>query len=340
MAEENAAVVAAETLGRDMLEGILETVRQFPGWESLTQHQQDVHIQRISQRVQLLVSQALDIIFKGEYPACIAELGAVTFGKAIKAKIEIAKTAQSRHELADATGQRVVVVMCDPEQYFERMKDIRGAADQRDLFHDPAQPLGHMGTDRPVAKDEPPAENTGGLDDALPPEPPPEELNIPKQIDEGELRAKLSALGIRIPLELTEEQRVDAYVWALAAEKAKAENRTAPFLPSFLEHDEAAGTSNEGPKGEVAGLDIASGTDQAVVSSPGSAVTWDGTPEQLVELLAARRVIVTRRMVKQWNQTQKMAAFAWVAGKAKERPDFLPQPKVPNGPETQPGESP
>ena len=66
--------------------------------------------------------------------SCAAELAQVSFGDGIRATLKISKTASSRHELADATGQTVVVVMARAEEFTQRMEEIKAQATQKDLF--------------------------------------------------------------------------------------------------------------------------------------------------------------------------------------------------------------
>lgn len=337
MANGEAAVVAAETLGHDMLEGILQSVREFPGWDSLAKHQQDVHIDRLDKRIRMLVGQALDIVFRGDYPACVAELDAVAFGKSIRAKITIAKTSASRHELADAAGQTVIIVMANSEQYFERMKEIRGAADQKDLFHDSSQPLGHMGTDAPP---EPDAALDTGLDDVLPEtaaEPP---VDVPKELSYGQVRELLLECGID-PDELhepfewwTQDRRVEAYVWGLAHRKWAAaggdgpEGPTVPvwLRPAILTADvHVIAVTRDGPEenGEPAAADttkvLAGPEGQPVAGSPDS-------DEWIVKALEMRGIKLPAKRVKKWSSTQRVAARAWLQGLTTGRPEFIPAP--------------
>jgi hypothetical protein len=246
MTEENAAIVAAESLGYDVLQGILDELQQVPGFANLTQAQQQVHISRMDQRVRRLLAQALRIVFGAQYPACVGEIGPVTFGKSIRFRVEIEKSAESRHELADRTGQKVVLVMADPEQYYARMTEVRARADQKDLFHDPGQPLGHMGVDtppdapggpgtgdffaggasgpvsEPVSETSPPPEQSGA--DSTPSEPSnvDEKREVIKleEIDPNDIQAIVRALkarGIRVKAKgvssWSQSQRVAACSW-------------------------------------------------------------------------------------------------------------------------------
>lgn len=313
MAEGEAAVLAAETLGRDLLEGILEQVRQFPGWESLNNHQQNVHIDRMDKRVRLLVARALDIVFKGDYPACRAVLGTVMFGKNIKAKIEIEKTAASRHELADAAGQPIVVVMADPEQFFERMKDVQ-RADQREMFDANGEPAAAAEAGKPEV-------NTGGLDDVLPPSNP-EPVTIPEELTLDKLGVLLERCGLAFSQEVfqwTDSLIVEGYVWALAIEKRVAAGDTErtgwPSCPPTV----AAGIAPYLPGPESPGIDWAKRTGE---SDPPEHDTL-----QLQRDLAARGIRLKKKQIDKWNRTMRIAAHSWLVGLTDQRPDFIPEPQ-------------
>ena len=124
------AALAADTLGRDMLTTLLREVETVPGWDRLPALEQQNRINAIADAIRRVIVQALDVLFRGDYPACAAELAQVSFGDGIRATLKISKTASSRHELADATGQTVVVVMARAEEFTQRMEEIKAQATQ------------------------------------------------------------------------------------------------------------------------------------------------------------------------------------------------------------------
>lgn len=128
------ALLAADTLGRDMLTTLLREVETIPGWDRLPAIDQQNRINAIADAIRGVIVQALDVLFRGDYPACTAELAQVSFGDGIRATLKIAKSATSRHELADATGQTVVVVMARAEEFTARMEEIKAQCTQKDLF--------------------------------------------------------------------------------------------------------------------------------------------------------------------------------------------------------------
>jgi hypothetical protein len=168
-----AAELAAETLGRDLLSAMVDELKVAPDcWEKMSQHKQDECINRLRARVQKLVAEALGLLFRGHYPATPATLVSVNFRKGIRAVLDISRSAHNRHELTDALGHQVLVVIADPEQYTARMNEIRAADKQGDLF--PASTggvafgEGYTGGDPdPYRRDEP-GDDTGPDSPSLP----------------------------------------------------------------------------------------------------------------------------------------------------------------------------
>jgi DNA translocase FtsK/SpoIIIE-like protein len=132
-----AASLTAETLGKDLLEALLDIIQKQPTtWDAMTVGQQSGVIDQLRRRVLALLTDTLAILFKGDYPACVATVAGTAFKDGIKVTLDIAKTAHHRHELADKYGQSVVIVLADPDAYFARMEEVRGKQRQPDMFAD------------------------------------------------------------------------------------------------------------------------------------------------------------------------------------------------------------
>jgi hypothetical protein len=314
MSETNAASLTADTLGLQMLEQIVDQFRQMPGFENLTSAQQQVHIERLDKTVRRLIAEALNIIFRGDYPACVAELGRIVVGKNIVARVDVLKTAESRHELMDRTGQKIVIVMADPDKYYERMAKVQSSADQRDLFHDPSQPLGHMGVDEPPNQ-QPETHEGGesGLDDALPADDQSGgtqdalELLTPEQVVE-----RLAAHGVAVGLETAQAwergQLEEAMVWVLAADDRLKNNQVYPALPEFL----LCFRVQVDPPPLLLAIEI---RDAAIDA-------------EILAGLKLRGITMKAKQVRNWSQTQRVAAVSWLQRETTidQRPEFIPAP--------------
>ncbi|MFO1881018.1 hypothetical protein QOT71_22565 [Pseudomonas aeruginosa] len=86
--EEHATVVslAAETLGRDLLQALLQEVRVLPDvWPKLTEKKQADVIDRLRSTVERTVKYAVKLISAGERPAIGGILESVAIKEGIKA---------------------------------------------------------------------------------------------------------------------------------------------------------------------------------------------------------------------------------------------------------------
>lgn len=336
MNEKSAAAIAADSLGLHVLREIVDQFMQLPGFAGLTQAQQQVHIERLDGTVRKLIAEALGVIFSAEYPACPATLDKMRVGKSITLLVDVDRTAESRHELMDRAGQKIVVVMADPDRYYQRMMEVKARSDQRDLFHDPEQPLGHMGVEEPPKKDPPPPETApggaSGLDDAMPEEPADPQVPI-DMVTADSVWAALQAIGYHIEIFgdglglWTEAELHDCMVWALAAKQFVAEGKDLPPLPASIAGRISFFKDENSPS-----------PDSSAASAPANADEKREEPvpaaDDIVGITAslrARGIEIKGKTVSRWSQTQRVAAVAWLAGRASQRPDFIPPPTTESG---------
>lgn len=125
----------AEVLGKDLLSAIVDEVKAMPdAWPKLNYVKQDELIERLRRRVRELVAHGLDRLLRGQYPAVAASVDAILVKKGIVAKLTIDRQGHDWHEVIDAVGTNVLLVLADPEEYLQGMEEIKAVADQRDLF--------------------------------------------------------------------------------------------------------------------------------------------------------------------------------------------------------------
>lgn len=139
MTDQNDALhpiqLAADTLGRDILGALVDELKAAPDcWQKMNSIQQDDCINRLRKRTHEVVTSALELLLRGHYPSCEAELDSISVRKGIQVRLTIPRGSRNFHELADAVGTRVLVVIADPEDYEQRMDEVRAAADQGELF--------------------------------------------------------------------------------------------------------------------------------------------------------------------------------------------------------------
>jgi len=141
-AKESMAITAA-TMGHDFLAALLTELRSMPGhWATLNAEKQQEIIGKLKEKIQAGIETAVRIMLTSEFPAVQADVEHVSFKGGIVAGLKIPKDAPYRHQLADAQGMKVLVVISDPQRWMNRMDEIKARGDQIDLFdadYDPAR---------------------------------------------------------------------------------------------------------------------------------------------------------------------------------------------------------
>lgn len=135
-AEQSAIGPVAAVLGRDILAAIVQQVKQQPDhWHRMSEATQQKQIDQLRGRVRdILVNAVRVMIGGGRFTSVGVELESLMFKDGLKGQFVIPKGAEGRHELADAVGGRVLIVLADPNAYLQRMEEVKEAADQLELF--------------------------------------------------------------------------------------------------------------------------------------------------------------------------------------------------------------
>lgn len=180
---QDTIAIHAETMGADFLAALLAELRTMPDhWARLNEQAQQQIIDRLKEKVRAAVIKAQGMFLRAGCAAVPADLEAVGFKNGITAALKIPRDALHRHELSDATGQRVLVVIADGNRWLERMDELKAKADQHDLFdgdYDPTRdqpgyrrdqdriaPAGPTWEDLKASLKTPPADETKPADSA------------------------------------------------------------------------------------------------------------------------------------------------------------------------------
>lgn len=152
------ALISAEKIGHDLLQALVEELKSSKiAWADLPEESQNESIDRLRQVVHDLVGQVLALVLMRSYPVCVATVSGVRFKKGIHVTLSVDKHAQSRHELADAEGKSVLVLMADPDALRDDLAAVRAEAEQGDLFKGSRIAIGDKytgGDPRPFRRDE------------------------------------------------------------------------------------------------------------------------------------------------------------------------------------------
>lgn len=150
--------LAAETMKGDLLNALLDELKAARDvWPKLSQHDQDFIINRFERRTAKAIDEAVRMIAAEGRPVIRAKLDQLTAKDGIKAVLSLSQHDANRHELLDAVGKVVLVVVADAEPY-QGGDTPKAEPDQRPLLAETAQDA--------AGGDEPPAALPEGADDA------------------------------------------------------------------------------------------------------------------------------------------------------------------------------
>lgn len=131
--------MTADTVGKDLLTALLQEIRLLPDvWVKLPKGNQEDIIDRLLDRVTSNVRMAVHLMASQGRTVVVGDLEQITIKNGTKAVIKIGRGAESLHELYDAQGKAVLIVVADAGDHTGGMDEIQGEADQRglDLGHE------------------------------------------------------------------------------------------------------------------------------------------------------------------------------------------------------------
>lgn len=142
-AEHTAVSPVVALLGRDILGAIIYELKTQPDhWARLSEETQKRQLEGLRDKVRAIVQNAVRVMVSGaDFRSVQVELEGMTFKDGIKGSFTLDKSEPNRHELADAIGRRVVIVMATPEAFLQRIDDVKAATDQLDLFGGDYDPM-------------------------------------------------------------------------------------------------------------------------------------------------------------------------------------------------------
>lgn len=124
--------MTATTIGRDILAALVQEIKLLPDvWVKTPQSKQDDVIERLRKRVDENVKMAVHLIASNGRTVVAGDLEQITIKDGAKAVIKIGRGAESLHELYEAQGQQVLVVVSGAQEHTGGMDEVRGESDQR-----------------------------------------------------------------------------------------------------------------------------------------------------------------------------------------------------------------
>lgn len=117
VSKETVSVSEKFLLG-DLIAATMQEIKAMPfAWGVLPEKDQQKVIDKLTGRVTEAVRQAVLIIAADARPHLVADVESITFKDGIKAVLQVAKQSADRHELADATGSMVMIVLPHIEKH-------------------------------------------------------------------------------------------------------------------------------------------------------------------------------------------------------------------------------
>lgn len=116
--ERNTIDTTCETLGGDLASWLVDRLRQQPKtYGEMSEQEQRETIESATMAVNSMLRRAVALIAADDRKVIVAEVEKVEFKDGIKAVISCSKSSEYRHDLADAQGQTVLIVVADADKY-------------------------------------------------------------------------------------------------------------------------------------------------------------------------------------------------------------------------------
>lgn len=141
--------ISADTMAHDFVAALLQELRSMPDhWARLNAERQQAIIERLKEKVRASTEKAINIIIRNEFPAVQADLEQVSWKGGLQISAKVARDAIFRHQLSDAQGQKVLIVIAPADRWFNRMDEIKARGDQIDMWD--SDDVSHVsGVDQP-----------------------------------------------------------------------------------------------------------------------------------------------------------------------------------------------
>lgn len=113
---------------------MVEEFKAMPDvWQKLGQVKQGEVLSRLRDFAEEYVVQAVTTIASDDRPTLQATLDQVVVKDGLKAVLHMPKNSEDRHELIDAQGKDVLVVVVDHQQYTQGTSKVKPEKDQKEL---------------------------------------------------------------------------------------------------------------------------------------------------------------------------------------------------------------
>lgn len=131
-APQDFRAMTADTVGRDLLQALVAELKLLPDvWVKLSEKKQNDVIDRLRARVDTQIKMAVHVLASSGRTVVAGDLDQVTIKDGVKAVIKFSSAAPSLHELYEAQGKAVLVIVAGASDHTGGMDEVRGESDQR-----------------------------------------------------------------------------------------------------------------------------------------------------------------------------------------------------------------
>lgn len=138
-APQDFRAMTAATIGRDLLQALVTEIKLLPDpWQKLSKAKQDDVIDRLRSRVESNVGMAVHMLAAQGRTVVAGDLDQITIKDGVKAVVKFGSASPNLHELYEASGKAVLVIVANPADNTGGMDEVQGESDQRglDLGHE------------------------------------------------------------------------------------------------------------------------------------------------------------------------------------------------------------
>ncbi|MCA8120476.1 cell division protein FtsK [Burkholderia cepacia] len=134
MTDKHVLQMTAESIGKDLLSALVTEIKLLPDlWVKLSEKKQNDVIDRLRARVEHNVKMATHLIASDGRVVVQGDLVQITIKDGVKGVVEFSSAAPNLHDLYDAQGKAVLLVVANATAHTGGMDEIRGESDQRGL---------------------------------------------------------------------------------------------------------------------------------------------------------------------------------------------------------------
>jgi hypothetical protein len=126
--------LARKTLSGDLRDAILTSIKRLKKpWDKMSELEQRDLIYSTSHAAEMLVRKAVALIAAEGRPTVSGQIETAKMGKGLELKVVASRMAEGRHELLDAQGSEILLIVPGVEQFLGQRKPAKATPDEPEL---------------------------------------------------------------------------------------------------------------------------------------------------------------------------------------------------------------